>query len=931
MSLSVFAADAGNLPEKISFPKPDAPQVLAPKIEIDREIHGRETHSYEIEVKAGDCARLIVRQKGIDVVIHAKNPAGKILTEVDRPNGSVGRETATFIAEETGAYIVEISGYNRDLLPNKYAVMLEELSPPTEADKLRIAAEKLTTEGESLRYTGEIKADAKLLEQAFTKFQAALPIWEKLNDTYEQSVVDYGLGWTYIPQGKYNDATLSFARGLKIAQTLGDEYAQTIDYAGIAWSEFYSGNFETAVFNFNLALESARKNDYKSQIGRNLFGLGNVAYMRGHYDEAFNLLTECVRVRREINEKNQENLTDITIAKVLLKQKQSARAIDYLNLTLSFFKESANKRGEGEAVITLGWAYLSLGENQKAVESFERALQIRNNLGDKAGEAAALRGLSVAHARFGDFQAARREVEKTFAILDSLRGESLNADTRSSFTASIGEYFEDGISILMQMHECEPNGGYEREAFALNEQARSRTLLDLIQEKQTNFGQKASPNLLARKQEIERQLIENLVAERETRLAEKDSASLKNRRLKIQDLLFSLRETEAEINRQSIGLGETFAAKPKPLAEIQKLLDSETVLLEYSLGAEHSFLWLATREKVFAFALPKRETIEKLATEVRDALILQKSDRAAGEKIFNQKASELSRILLAPALPYLERQRLLIVPQGALGYIPFAALPKNASPLLVEHEITYLPSASLLAFLQKKNKPVFDKEIAVFADPIFSLADERLGKFSVKNRDLEQNAQRLFGSRLEAEKIASFVPPDKSLVALDANASREKVIETDLSEYRILHFATHAFIDGEQPELSAVMLSNFDEKGRKTNGLLRSAEILNLDLNAEMVVLSGCRTGLGKDMHGEGLLNLSRGFLLAGTSRLAVSLWEVEDKATAELMARFYRKHLKEKMPASAALRSAQLEIMSDKRWRLPFYWSSFILQGDWK
>lgn len=928
-SVNLLAADQHL--QKKSPPKTDTVQVLAPNVELEEEIRGGETHIYKIEAEAGNCVRLIVRQKGIDVVIQIKNFAGKLLTEVDRPNGSVGRETVTFIAEESGAYLIEIQPNGKYLLPNNYSILLESLSPPTDADKLRIKAEKLTTEGESLRSQGESKADAKLLEQAFEKFQAVLPVWEKLNDVYEQAVVDYGVGWTYIPQGKYDEATLSFARGLKIAQTLGDEYAQTINYAGISWSEFYSGNFETAAFNFNLALEMARKNGYQSQIGRALFGLGNIEYMRGNYDAAFNLLTKSVQVRRKTNEKRPEGLTDITIAKVLFRQKKISQAIDYLNQSLAIFGQAATKSGQAEAINTLGWAYLALGENQKAQENFERALQIRNNLGDKAGEAAALRGLSAAHARTGDFQKAKTEVEKMFEVLDSLRGESLNADTRLSFTASIREYYEDGIEILMQMNEREPKQGYDREAFAINEHSRSRTLLDLIQEKQTNFGSKANPNLLARKQEIHQRLIENLDAEREMRLTEKDSEKLKSQRLKIQDLLFSLRETEDEIRRQGINEGETFAAPIVPLTEIQKFLDGETVILEYSLGAEHSFLWLVTREKVSAFVLPKRETIEKLAMEVRDSLILQKSDRVRGELIFNQKAAELSKILLAPVLPHLTNQRLLIIPQGALQYLPFAALPKNGQPLVAEHEITYLPSASLLAYLQKKDKPVFDKEIAVFADPIYSATDERLGKFSLKNENTKQDTPRLFSSRFEAEKIASLVPPDESLVALDADASREKVIKTDLSKYRILHFAAHAFIDDEQPELSAVMLSNYDENGRKINGLLRSAEILNLDLNAEMVVLSGCRTGLGKNVRGEGFLNLSRDFMLAGTQRLLVSLWEVEDKATAELMARFYRKLFKEQMTAAAALRSAQLEMMRDKRWRLPFYWSPFILQGDWK
>ena len=898
---------------------------------IESEIGGGQTHFYKIKIQAGNCARLIVLQKGIDLTITVKNPDGKIVTAVDRPNGSFGRETVTFTSEVEGEFSILISPLFSYLSPEKYSILLSGISAPTKSDDLRNHAEKLMTEGENLRVAGENNADSEKLARAFEKFHEASAIWQNLGDVYEQAVADYGLGWTFIQQGKYDKATISFSKGLQIAQTLGDEYAQTINYAGIGWSEFYSGNFETAVFDFNIALEWARKNNYQSQIARALFGLGNIAYMSKNYPDALEMLNKCVRIRRQLKEQNSENLTLITIAKVLIRQKRGGEAIEHLHRLLGLLEKSKNEKGKGEVLITLGWAYYSLGENIPAVVDFEKALEISSKLGDQAGQVAALRGLLSIHGRTGEFSKAKAEADKMFATLDLLRGKTLNADTRIAFTSSIQEYYEDGINLLMQMQKENPNAGYDREAFDLSEHSRSQTLLEMIQEKQSDAGRKTNPQLLGQKQEIESRLLAALIAERESQTAGKDDQNLRQQRLNIQNLLFSLRETENEINEQGKDKSEQIKAKSVPLSEIQRCLDDETAILEFALGEAESYVWLISRDNIRVFSLPARRKIEGLVIEVRDALLLQKTNPSQGEKEFGKKSDELSLMLFAGVAPYLEKRRLMIVPQGSLQYIPFEVLPRNGVPLIVNHEITSLQSASLLLFLHNKQKLQYEKEIAVFADPIFSADDERLRKVRVKNKLTGENLPRLFISRFEAKKIVSFAPNGKSTIALDAQASRENLMKTDLRKYRILHFATHAEIDDERPELSAVMLSNFDAEGRKTNGLLRSAEINNLNINSELVVLSGCRTGLGKNVRGEGLLNFSRSFMLAGTSRLMVSLWEVEDKATAEFMGRFYEKHLGEKMTAASALRAAKLDFMKDKRWRLPFYWSSFVLQGDWK
>jgi len=244
------------------------------------------------------------------------------------------------------------------------------------------------------------------------------------------------------------------------------------------------------------------------------------------------------------------------------------------------------------------------------------------------------------------------------------------------------------------------------------------------------------------------------------------------------------------------------------------------------------------------------------------------------------------------------------------------------------------------------------KEVAVIADPVFSLSDERFKRrfrtaeqsrdqtdSSASTRIIEHLAddsanlviRRLQFTREEADQILAVAPRAANLRAIDFKANRATATSGELSKYRYVHFATHGYLDSDRPDLSAVVLSLVDEQGNPQDGFLRAREIYNLNLPAELVVLSACQTGLGKEIKGEGLVGLTRGFMYAGARRVVVSLWNVNDKATAELMQRFYRKMLKDKQSPAASLRSAQIEMWQQKQWQSPYYWAPFVLQGEWK
>jgi CHAT domain-containing protein len=220
--------------------------------------------------------------------------------------------------------------------------------------------------------------------------------------------------------------------------------------------------------------------------------------------------------------------------------------------------------------------------------------------------------------------------------------------------------------------------------------------------------------------------------------------------------------------------------------------------------------------------------------------------------------------------------------------------------------------------------------------PAASAADAELSELTRAIRtmnfsDARAGFTRLPFSRYEAESIIALTPKVTGLKATDFNASRALAMSRQLSQYRIVHFATHGLLNSERPELSGLVFSLVDREGKQQDGFLRLHEIYNLQLNADLVVLSACETGLGKEIKGEGLIGLTRGFMYSGAPRVVASLWNVDDFATAELMKLFYQRMLKDGLPAGAALRASQLELSRQKRWASPYFWAGFVLHGEWK
>lgn len=374
----------------------------------------------------------------------------------------------------------------------------------------------------------------------------------------------------------------------------------------------------------------------------------------------------------------------------------------------------------------------------------------------------------------------------------------------------------------------------------------------------------------------------------------------------------------------------------------RRLLDPHTVLLEYRLGTERSVLRVVTHDSASGYVLPPRGEIEPMVAKLSRRILDRR--RVLAERAFENGVTRLGEMLLGPVAERLEGRRLLIVPDGGLHDLPFGVLPlpgedRGYEPLVLRSELVVLPSVSMLYRLRavRRDRARAPKALAVIADPVFDPHDARLGGVSgIASRqraagELSDRLARLPYSRREAGTISRFVDPDQRLRALDFDASRKLVESGVLRQYRILHFATHAAFDRERPERSGLILSRVDERGRSRDGLLRAREIPGLGLAPELVVLSACRTAAGGAPDDGRTPDVSRGFLTAGAAAVVASLWRVDDEATSELMIRFYRGLLRQRLPPAAALRRAQVSMWRDADFAAPFYWAGFILQGDWR
>ncbi len=759
---------------------------------------------------------------------------------------------------------------------------------------------------------------------ALEELQAALHLAQQSNRRLIEADVQANLGELYKRLGMMREALEHQVSALEISRVVGDREQQCGALAQLGNLLFQLGSPKDAEEKLLEALPlctSARNQALA------LDSLGRVADQLGRPTEAAARLEAALALQKQLSDFAGEAETLRTQGLLFLKAGQPARAKERLGVSIELFERHGLKASAVSARRAFAQAQSDLGAIEGARESFAEAKRQAESLDDLGEQALILAGEGRLEQKAGHLSVASARLESALSLTETIRSEIGGDRFRAQHFATTREIYDNYIDVLMQQSQTDPAAGFLSKAFEAGERSRARSLLDVLTRAKVDDLDR-NPDLRKRELRIRQELNAKASASRELPAGTRRDLLQRD----IQTLASEHRVIEARL-----------AAKPGlskegvTLARTQALLDEDTAILEYLLGEPRSYVWVVTKRTITGYSLRSRREIEGIARQTHEALSNpSERDVRAQRQILQLCAQEL----LAKALDGLTSRRLLIVADGALQYVPFGALPLPTGstvhqeafhPLLAQYEILLLPSVAVLEEIRRiaRARPPGPLSIAVLADPQYAElvpAQQPRSVETERSRTLEE----LPWSRREAEQIGAIAQDREVLMALGADASRQLVMSGRLSNYRILHFATHGFLDSDHPELSGLALAQFDAQGRRVDGFMFLQDLYSLSLHADLAVLSGCETGLGHDLRGEGFLGLTHGFLHAGASQVVASLWPVRDRAAAELMQRFYRAMLEEGMHPVAALRKAQLEMRSQRAWRDPYFWAGFVIQGDW-
>lgn len=787
------------------------------------------------------------------------------------------------------------------------------------------------------------------MERAIGYNTRVLALNRELGDRRGEGISLGALANIYKIQGETQKALDSFEGSLARLDRPEDRRYRAFQLHNLGTLYRQQGRREAALEQLRMAEREFAVLGEESWQASSLSQIGQLAFESGDTELALHTLRDALALRRQRKDRRGEAVALREIGSVLLASGDVEQARSSFLEALELLESVDSPRSKAALLTNLGDLHSRLGRGQEALDYYRAALEIYNVIGDPLGKARALLGVATAERQRGELQPALAAGRRALEIIEGLRLKPFSEELRVSFFAAVQQYFDFYIDLLMELDRTDPLAGHAALALQVNERARARSLLDLLSEAGAEIRDSAAPQLLEQERSMQR------VLNRSVEVMEDEAAGETQRAAAAEAVGVALERLDAvraAIRRQSPRYAALTQPPPLSVGEIQdSLLDADTVLLEYRLARERSYLWLLSTEELAAFELAPALAIESKVRAIRE--LLHEGPRRQSEGRATALLCELSRHLLQPAASRLGSKRLLIVADGALEYLPFGALPEpssldrclTAEPLVVSHEIVHLPSASTLAALRRDDGRQSPRgTIAILADPVFGPDDSRVvgesrGSQSLVRAPAVSPARdgqidsgpwpRLPQSRAEAEAILSLVPSEGAFRALDFDATKQNVVSGRLAGYRIVHFATHAVLNAEQPALSGIVLSQVDRRGEPVDGLLRAHEVYNLELLADLVVLSACETALGKQVRGEGLVGLPRGFMYAGSPRVIVSLWKVRDRATADLMKLFYRGLLVEGLAPAAALRKAQLTLRASRPH--PYFWSGFIIQGEWR
>jgi CHAT domain-containing protein/tetratricopeptide (TPR) repeat protein len=808
-------------------------------------------------------------------------------------------------------------------------------------------------------YIGQYYMAQSLLPESIQNYEQALGLWRELNNPPEQAEALINLGYIEHRKGDWSNAIAFYIR----AQSLLNEEAEPEKMGeiatglGAAFNE--NGMPEYGLNQFQRALEYYQQSQNTGYAAYAISRIGVTYYLQGNYPEAITYLQQALDL---VHNDTVEAECREYLGRVYISMEKYELALQQLQSALAILIQAFNPKEAARVQALMGQIAELRGQQASARKYYQLALKTFIRLSDRINQAAIYFALGRLELRNGDYDTAENYLRQSIEATEDIRRVSKISDLTAAFSATVYERYEKYIECLMLKHEKHPEQGLAVLAFKTSELARARSLAELLRATETNLVPGLDPQL-ARQEKSLRQLLRVKEDYKLTLLSGKKPQIKELTALDAE--LARLEKEYRQVTETIQALYPSYEQITRPIAwdlrqiQEQVIADDRTVLLEYSLGAEKSYVWVVTRENIASYELASQEQLNEAALKVYK--LLAAPPNAGQEDELTLATLELSRLVLSPVAAELNKPRIIVVADGALHYVPFQVLqtPSDNNKLLIDrYEVINAPSASILGELQQEaaRRQPAAKVLAAFGNPVFAsnytlptaanrgelrsaIAASEPEPLHHALRDIGLNGDTfepsvikpLFYAKRELTSLSNLAAGGGAFVATKYDASREQLLHTDLTQYAILHFATHGILDPKRPEFSGLVLSTVKLNGQEQDGFVSLQDIYGLRAPVNLVVLSACRTAMGKNMRGEGLLSLTRGFMYAGASTVVASLWKVEDKATAELMKRFYENMLQKRMTPAAALREAQNSVRQEPRWRSPYYWAGFTLQGEYR
>jgi CHAT domain-containing protein/Flp pilus assembly protein TadD len=765
------------------------------------------------------------------------------------------------------------------------------------------------------------------------------------NDGDKKVSALYNLARIQQLRGKAEEALRNFNQVITACRSNGKAVLQSNALNGRGGVYASMGRSDLALDDFERALVLLDRTSSPRERASLLTQLAPLYARSGRTEKAIALIQEALKLRKEAHDLAGEGVTLTSLGEIYFQAERYDNARDAFQQAVGIFEAERDQEKQIRAMANLGVVHAIQDRPELALKILNEALPLARQGSNKPAEAALLYDIAYAESKKGNPITARARIDEAIEVMEALRSTTDRNDLRVAYFATREDLYGLKIRLLMQLHALRPRTGEDLEAFQTSERARARGLYEALANGRDGGGDKSAPVLSARYRAMR---IDINKLDQQLRRPNLSAVERQVVEARLRELISGKEEAEARIHVRGHSAFDPDLLPSLSLWEIQnRMLDRGTLLLEYYVGEERSFLWAVTQTSFRSHELQcpdLRELTQRVYESLARSEPLPRHEQPKAEDIVR-----LSRCLIEPVADLLGKHRLLIVAHGALQRLPFSVLLEPATvaasgadhqPLVLRHELVHLPSVSVLAMLReqrsRRSRPTIF--LSLVADPIYGLEDDRLPRDvaldawrrSSPDEPEPYNFPRLRSSGEEAREIRALAQGRAVEMALGFQVTREWVLMGRLENAQVVHFAVHGVLNEDHPELSALVLSQIDPQGRRLGGFLRAHELENLRLKADLVVLSACQTALGKDVRGEGLVGLTQGFLAGGASSLLVSLWKVDDRATMQLMKYFYHALIAEREPPAAALRRAQLRMQRDRHWRDPYYWSGFVLQGDW-